>query len=255
MINEKKVALMTKAAIYEKHEEYNGLYMSRFYQRDYVRFNVLKTWIAVTVAFWSVVGAYVFLQFQNLLEKINEMDYFSIMYDLIGRYVLVCAVYFVFAWFLYNVRYFKAKKGLVDYNSNLRQIIELEEGGGKVVSEKESRVSNRVEARVAPVPNAERGNVTKSDMIGKVKAEEEEKKRQEIIENMKRLNEQKAKRAEAEEKKRQQIEIEKQRIRENRRRLEAEQMERFKREQQEKFSREDHTYNGGANNDNMRGDK
>ena len=246
---------MTKLAIYEKHEENDGLYMSRYYQRDYVRFNVLKTWIAVTVAFWSVVGAYVFLQFQNLLEKINEMDYFSIMYDLIGKYVICCAIYFVFAWLVYNVRYYKAKKGLVEYNSHLRQLIELEEGGGKVVSERESRVSNRVETKLAPTPNAERGNVTKSDMIGKVQAEEEEKKRQEIIENMKRINEQKARRAEAEEKKRQQIEIEKQRIREKRRALEAEQMERFKREQQESFKREDHTYNGGNNNDNMRGDK
>ena len=246
---------MTKLAIYEKHEENDGLYMSRFYQRDYVRFNVLKTWIAITVAFWSVVGAYVFLQFQNLLEKINEMDYFNIMYDLIGKYVLCCAAYFLFAWLVYNVRYYKAKKGLIEYNSHLRQLIELEEGGGKVVSERESRVSNRVETKLAPTPNAERGNVTKSDMVGKVQAEEEEKKRQEIIENMKRINEQKARRAEAEEKKRQQIEIEKQRIREKRRALEAEQMERFKKEQQESFRREDHTYNGGNNNDNMRGDK
>ena len=255
MINEKKVALMTKLAIYEKHEENEGLYMSRFYQRDYVRFNVLKTWIAVTVAFWSVVGAYVFLQFQNLLEKINEMDYFSIMYDMIGRYVLVCAIYFVFAWCVYNVRYYKAKKGLIEYNSNLRKLIELENGGGKVVSEKESRVSNRVEERQTPAYNTERGNVTKSDMVGRVKAQEEEKKRQEIIENMKRLNEQKEKRAQAEERKRQQIELEKQRIREKRRQLEAEQMERFKREQQESFKREDHTYNGGTNNEDMRGDR
>ena len=43
MVDEKKTILMTKLAIFEKHEKNKSLVVSKYYRSDYVRYNVLKT--------------------------------------------------------------------------------------------------------------------------------------------------------------------------------------------------------------------
>ena len=42
MVDEKKTILMTKLAIFEKHEKNKSLVVSKYYRSDYVRYNVLK---------------------------------------------------------------------------------------------------------------------------------------------------------------------------------------------------------------------
>ena len=48
MINNEKVKLMTKLAIYEKKNE-EDIKLSKYYKVDYVKHNILKTLITVTI--------------------------------------------------------------------------------------------------------------------------------------------------------------------------------------------------------------
>ena len=116
MVDEKKTILMTKLAIFEKHEKNKSLVVSKYYRSDYVRYNVLKTWVAVTVLYWCVIAGYIFMTFDSILEKLNDLDYFAVVYKMLGGYVIICAIYFLFAFILYNYRYKKARNGLVQYN-------------------------------------------------------------------------------------------------------------------------------------------
>ena len=111
MVDEKKTILMTKLAIFEKHEKNKSLVVSKYYRRDYVRYNVLKTWVAATILYWSIVAGYIFMAFDSILEQLNDLDYFGIVYKMLGGYVIVCLVYFLFATFLYNYRYQSADSG------------------------------------------------------------------------------------------------------------------------------------------------
>ena len=95
MINEKKVGLMTKISIYEKKEENRELVISKYYKTDYVRYNVLKQLVASTVFYWGAVACYIFMKFEDMLAKINQIDYFDLMYKLLGGYVVFCFAYFV----------------------------------------------------------------------------------------------------------------------------------------------------------------
>ena len=49
MVDEKKTILMTKLAIFEKHEKNKSLVVSKYYRSDYVRYNVLKKWVGLTI--------------------------------------------------------------------------------------------------------------------------------------------------------------------------------------------------------------
>ena len=127
MVDEKKTILMTKLAIFEKHEKNKSLVVSKYYRSDYVRYNVLKTWVAVTVLYWCVIAGYIFMTFDSILEKLNDLDYFAVVYKMLGGYVIICAIYFLFAFVLYNYRYKKARNGLVQYNINLKELIHADD--------------------------------------------------------------------------------------------------------------------------------
>ena len=56
MLNEKKIALMTKMAIYEQKEGRKSLPMSKYYRSDYISLRIINTAIVTTIAFFLIAG-------------------------------------------------------------------------------------------------------------------------------------------------------------------------------------------------------
>lgn len=252
LIDEKKVGLMTRLAVYEKHEKRRNLVMSRYYQTDYVRYNVLKTWVASTVAYWLIVGAYAFMKFDELLAEINDIDYFSLMYKILGGYVVFCLVYFLFSSMVYHYRYIKAKSGLVEYNSNLKDLIELEGGPmhhGKLIKNSEIGVTSDKKPDEKEAADSEKKEprtvVNRSRIVEQRIQEEEKRKGEEIIENVRRRNE----RNEEMLRIKKQQEADRRRIQERRKQIEQEQMEELRRMHMQQMNRENHVYNNTGSNE------
>lgn len=128
MIDEKKVSLMTRLTIYEKNENHGTLSMSKYYKTDYVRFNVLKSLVAASITYWILVVIYVGLHYDDLLANINEMDYFDAVTKLLMGYVICCLIYYAFSSVLYRKRYETAVPELTQYNSDLKDLIEIQGG-------------------------------------------------------------------------------------------------------------------------------
>lgn len=280
VIDEQKVSLMTKLAIFEKHEKRKGLVISKYYRSDYVRFNVLKTLVAATVVYWLVVAAYVFMNFEDLLAKVNDTDYFSLMYKLLGWYVGFCFIYFIFSTLVYEFRYYKARKKLTSYNSNLKDLIELE-GGGKSKADKghiveHSQIDSNIpladgelrttqqrrkqepeQKKLQSGANAQRpkSSVSKVDMVRRREEEANAVKQQEILANVQQRNARLAAKQEEELQRRLEMEEERKRIQEKRRQIEKERMEQLRNERMQQtnsFVRENHNVN---NLNNPRGGK
>ena len=128
MIDEEKVALMTKLAIYEKHEEKKDIPLTRFYEEDYVKLGCLRTILSSTFGYFLFVGTYIYMHNEELLANINDLDYFAIARSLITGYLVTLLVFFVFAFFVYTFRFHNARKGLMEYNQNLKKLLRLYEG-------------------------------------------------------------------------------------------------------------------------------
>lgn len=249
MVDESKVRLMTKLAIYEKHEKSRNLILSRYYKNDYVRLNILKTWIASTVVYWTVVASYVMMTFDDILAKINDMDYFAVMYKLLGGYVVFCLVYFVLAYLVYSYRYSKAKPGLIKYNSNLKDLIELLGGPmhrTRVVANSQVKEA-KPEARKADGAVPPRNRVNRSQIVQQRQSEQDKIREQQIIENSKRLNAKAAAKNEERKKQEQAALAERQRIQQYRQQKEREQMERIRNANMQQANRVNHTYQGMGN--------
>lgn len=259
MVDEKKTILMTKLAIFEKHEDNKSLVVSKYYRSDYVRYNVLKTWVAITILYWCLIAGYVFMEFDSILSQLNDLDYFAIVYKMLGGYAVVCLIYFVFSYLLYNYRYQKAKKGLVDYNVNLKKLIHADDepAAPKRALDANRRTTDDMSSvRTSATPQQKRANVSRSAMVQRQLEAEQERKNQEIIENVKKRNERVSAKQEEELRRQRQIEEERRRIRERRERLEREQLEKLRQERmQQGMYRENHEYNANRPNGSGRGDK
>lgn len=250
VIDESKVSLMTKITIYEEKEQHKAIAMSRYYKRDYVRFNVLKTWVASTVVYWTVFGSYIYMHFEDVLAKINEYDYFDIMYKLLAGYMFFCAIYFFFSSFLYGYRYQKAKPELAKYNGELKKLIALESGESdknsiKVVDKDDMHISEQMSSEAIERPSKSR--VNRMELMRKQQELEEKKKEQEIIENVRRRNDRMAARRDEMTRQQREAEEDRQRIRERRMLIERQQMEKLRNERMQKMqqtNRQDHAYHG-----------
>ncbi len=125
MVDNEKVKLMTQISIYEKNEDLGDLVLSKYYKEDYVKYGCLKTLIATTICYWLCVAVYGLVNFEKVLNDINSMDYFKVIYSLIGGYVVAMVVFYIYAFIVYNYKYSKARKRLIKYNRLLTKLIKL----------------------------------------------------------------------------------------------------------------------------------
>jgi uncharacterized membrane protein YciS (DUF1049 family) len=123
MLNEEKVILMTKLAMYEQSTGKEDLDKGKYFKSDYVKYNCLKTLVSTTLMFILVVVAYIYYNMGTIIEQLADMDYLDMAYKIVVGYGITCVVFMVFAWFLYSYRYIKAKPHLIKYNQNLKKLM------------------------------------------------------------------------------------------------------------------------------------
>ena len=58
MLNEDKVKLMTRMAMYEKKKGRKVMKMTKYFHSDYVSWNMIKTAISVTFAYAMIAGCW-----------------------------------------------------------------------------------------------------------------------------------------------------------------------------------------------------
>lgn len=139
MINEEKVILMTRIAMYQESLGREDLEKGKYFQSDYVKLNCLKTIVSSTLLFVVVVVAYGYYNLADLMKMLTDIDYLELASTLVGAYALVCLAFVLLAWVLYTYRYVKAKPKLIKYNQNLKKLIEFYEKEERMGSDKNKR--------------------------------------------------------------------------------------------------------------------
>lgn len=136
MVNEEKVRLMTRLAMYEQSTGREDLEKGKYFKSDYVKYNCLKTLVSTTILYVVVVATYIYYNMGELVTQLVEIDLFSVAYKILIAYALVCIFFMVVAWFLYSYRYKKAKPHIIIYNQNLKKLIAFYENEEKTKGKK-----------------------------------------------------------------------------------------------------------------------
>ena len=122
MLNEEKIRLMTKLAIYEKHEEKSMVQIRKYFQSDYVSFQVLKTVISVTIAYVIVVGIWFLYNFEYMLSEIYRMDLLELAKRILIGYGIVLFIYVLISIVIYVVRYRRGREKIKKYGHYLKAV-------------------------------------------------------------------------------------------------------------------------------------
>ena len=122
MLNEKKIALMTKMAIYEQKEGRKSLPMSKYYRSDYISLRIINTAIVTTIAFFLIAGLAVLVNVEKLLDELVSMDLMKIGKNILIAYIVVILFQTAMTYIVYSYRFIKYRKGLNEYNGNLKKL-------------------------------------------------------------------------------------------------------------------------------------
>lgn len=122
MINNRKVRLMTRLAMYEKKEGKEDIRLSRYFRRDYVRAKLINNLIAVTIGYLLVllmIGAY---RMEYLIREAVRLDYIGIGKTILGIYIIILTIYTMAALIGYSLYYDYSRKNLAKYFRMLRRL-------------------------------------------------------------------------------------------------------------------------------------
>ena len=140
MLNNRKVRLMTRLAMYEQSEGKEDVRLSKYFRSDYVRLQTLKTVVAVTVGYLLVLLILIVYHSEYLIENAVTLDYRGMLVQFAGIYVAIVAVYVAFGTIGYMIKYRASRKKLAKYFRMLRRLRSLyrEEDGELVAGEEEN---------------------------------------------------------------------------------------------------------------------
>lgn len=122
LLNENKVKMMTKMAIYEKNDGRRMLKTAKYFKGDFVALGVLKSLITTTFAYIIVVIMYVLCNLENIVADINSLDYTQIGKKMGIYYVIMLAVFALIAGLVSAYQYEHSRKGLKRYFSRLNKL-------------------------------------------------------------------------------------------------------------------------------------
>lgn len=122
MLNEKKISLMTKLAIYEQGEGKEAIKSNKYTKKDYVSLKMINTAITVTIAFIMVVALWVIYKIDHYVEELVDLDYMNIGIKLLVIYIIVFIVYMFISYVVYSIKYIKMQEMNKKYSDDLKDL-------------------------------------------------------------------------------------------------------------------------------------
>lgn len=122
MLNNDRIRLMTKLAVYESKEGKEDLRLSKYYKTDYVRYQIIKSIICATIGYALILLLIVFYKSEYLIGKAVTLDYKTIGTYILGIYIIIAVVYGFGSAIGYSIKYDSSRKKLRRYYKLLNHL-------------------------------------------------------------------------------------------------------------------------------------
>lgn len=122
MLNENKVKMMTKMAIYEKNEGRRMLRNAKYYKGDYVALAALKSTITTTIAFIIMLVMVIICNTETIIKQINSMDYATLGKRIAAYYIAALIIYAIISGLYSAYQYDKSRGGIKKYFMRLNKL-------------------------------------------------------------------------------------------------------------------------------------
>ena len=110
MVNEEKVKIMNRLAMYEHGEGRKYLPVSRYYRSDYIGLALIRNFFLVTIGYILGLAGVAAYFSEYLMDNVNKIN------------LVVLVVYSILTYIQYSVKYFRAKKSVREYYQDLTRL-------------------------------------------------------------------------------------------------------------------------------------
>ncbi|MGB4660075.1 MAG: hypothetical protein WBI07_12905 [Mobilitalea sp.] len=122
MLNNDKIRLMTKLALYENKEGKEDISLSKYYKTDYVRFQVLKSIICATLGYVLALGLFFMYKAEYIIKNAVVLDYKNIGMYVLGGYIIIIVIYGMGSLVGFSIKYDTSRKKLARYYKLLKRL-------------------------------------------------------------------------------------------------------------------------------------
>lgn len=122
MLNNRKIRLMTRLAVFESKEGKEDIRLSKYYKTDYIRYQVLKSILSTTVGYLLLLVLVFLYKSEYIIKNAVSLDYKTIGSYVLGIYIILITVYGLgsLAWF--SFKYDASRKKLTRYFRLLKRM-------------------------------------------------------------------------------------------------------------------------------------
>ena len=122
MLNENKVKVMTKMAMYESGQGAEDEKINMYYKRDYVSYKTLVSAIWMTVGYAAMVALIACIFFEEILKRLSVNFLIAFIVAIVALYLAVLLLDVIGASQFYNRKYTEARRRLKKFNHNLTRL-------------------------------------------------------------------------------------------------------------------------------------
>lgn len=125
MLDERKVKLMTRLALYEETEGKEDFKISAYYRKDYVSLHMLCSFIWVTIGYICVVAMAVLAGLDSLLGHMSMAVMVLMGGMAVVGWLAVVIIYLMIASHIYNKKHKNSRQRVKKYNHDLTRLLKM----------------------------------------------------------------------------------------------------------------------------------
>ena len=122
MLNEDKIKLMTKLALYEQGKGKESIKSNKYYKKDYVGLMMINTALTITFAYLLCVFLWVIYKLDYLVDNIVLISIPTLGAKLLMIYIIVLVIYMLISYVVYSVKYLKMQEDNIVYYEDLKDL-------------------------------------------------------------------------------------------------------------------------------------
>ena len=123
MIDERKVKLMTKLALYEQTQGKEDFKISEYYRKDYAGMHMFSSIIWVTIGYIGVAALVVLAGFESLLESMSNSVLVMIFLIFVVGYIGTVVIFSIISSHIYSQKHKEARMRVKKYNHDLTRLL------------------------------------------------------------------------------------------------------------------------------------
>ena len=125
MVNEERVKLMTRMAAYENSGHKKNKNIISFFKSDYISLQLMKSFIANSIAFAIFFGLYILYDFEVFMKEIYKMNLFDFIISVLILYAIFVVILSVITYVVSLYQYNRALQSTKSYYTNLKKLSQM----------------------------------------------------------------------------------------------------------------------------------